>query len=122
MSRNRIPDRKRKRIIKKYLILTSGVFVLLIVIVGIFLLFAPKQSFVSPLPMTLGFQTESTGQMHIDEIKQQLTEKSIDYQSVSASKSGYTIDLKSGEQIILSPQKDIDLQISSLQFILSRLT
>src|SRR5579859_3658197 len=122
MSRNKLPERKRKRIIKKYVLLICSLCFVFFAILTCVLLLVPKQSFVSPLPKTVGFQTETKEAQDVGLIKHLLSQKAIEYQTVAVSGSSYVIILKDGQQVTLSLQKNIDGQISSLQFILSRLT
>lgn len=52
-----------------------------------------------------------------------LQEKKIDYIAISNLKDGnYIIKLTDASLVIISSQKDINREISSLQFILKRLT
>lgn len=51
-----------------------------------------------------------------------LAQKGITYTKIISTQSEYIIILTIGSQVILSNQKDLYAQISSLQFILSRLT
>lgn len=55
-------------------------------------------------------------------IEKKLAVYEIPFLSLRASESSYLIFLKENERIILSQNKDLDLQISSLQAILKQLT
>ena len=57
------------------------------------------------------------------ELKKELQAKKILYDKIKVSSEGaYMVKLKTGEDIILSPDKDLKHQLSSLQVIYSRLT
>lgn len=55
-------------------------------------------------------------------IKKTLTKENIEIQSIEAVKEGYLITLDGGKTVLFSSKKDVQSQISSLQFIVSRLT
>ncbi|MBI2031171.1 MAG: hypothetical protein HYT08_01015 [Candidatus Levybacteria bacterium] len=56
-------------------------------------------------------------------ISETLSKKQIPFASVeTASDSSYLVNLSDGGQVIISSSKDIEIQISSLQLILKRLT
>ena len=56
-------------------------------------------------------------------LEKALKEKKIDYEAVNNLKDGSCIiKLTDGSLVILSSQKDVNTEISSLQFILKRLT
>jgi len=81
-----------------------------------------KSRYISPLaagvlPLTLPHKDEK-----LVSLKTLLVEKHIMYSSVAASSGDYTITLQDGPQIVFSGEKDFSAQISSLQFILTRLT
>ena len=75
-----------------------------------------KDLFVSPLAKQL------MNQKHND-LEGELEKNNIPFDSIDvASDSSYLINIKEGGQIIISSNKDLKNQISSLQLILSRLT
>ena len=51
-----------------------------------------------------------------------LTKAKISFVSISKSPDYYTVTLSDGGQVIISSKKELTLQISSLQLMLSRLT
>jgi|SRR5579885_626390 len=55
-------------------------------------------------------------------LEKMLRDKQITFSKVTLSSSGYTITLPDNSQVLLSTSKDLTLQVSSLQFIISRLT
>lgn len=85
--------------------------------------FYKKPLYISPLSIT-GLEDKTIVSPYQNEtIKKELILNGIAYsQIVSSSDSTYLIYLKHGEEVFLSSKKDIKTQISSLQFILSRLT
>ena len=56
------------------------------------------------------------------EVESLLEAASISYSTVTSSQSAIIINLDSGANVILSDEKDLSEQVSSLQGILSRLT
>lgn len=90
-------------------ILFSAGFVLLNFVI-------PKGELLSPLAKQL--ENRRHNQLEGD-----LAQNNINFDSVEvASDSSYLINLKDGGQVIISPSKNIQNQISSLQLIMSRLT
>jgi len=58
-----------------------------------------------------------------DDIERKLSSAGLSYSSVSvASDSSYILTLPEGGKAIITPQKNINEQISSLQLVLNRLT
>ena len=82
-----------------------------------------KPLYISPLG-TLGVQSmRSMDDTNLSQLENLLVQKKIAYSKISqASDSAYIIQLDTGEEIVVTFKKDINEQISSLQFILSRLT
>jgi hypothetical protein len=101
----------------------AGFFLLCIAGFALFI-FIEKQKplFISPLPALRALAAGSTDDQQADTIKKALQDKSIVYSSVEIKDSVYIITLENGEKVTLSAKKDIITQISSLQFVLSRLT
>jgi len=81
-----------------------------------------KPLYVSPVSSVKAFNVPSQTERNIIIVKELLREKQISYTSVTGSDSTITITLKQEETITVSQSKSIPEQISSLQFILSRLT
>lgn len=80
-----------------------------------------KPMLISPLAKTvLGETTEDQGEMIY--LKEQLSKQKIALKTVVASGSSYRLVLKDGSEVLFSSQKSLSSQISSLQFITSRLT
>ena len=78
--------------------------------------------FVSPLPSLQALASPSNDDEQVALIKKALKERSITFTSVENNDSQFLIKLENGGNVTLSAKKDIILQISSLQFVLSRLT
>lgn len=77
---------------------------------------------ISPVPVFKALANGLHEDEHVREIKSLLKEKSISYSTVENTDSLYIIELENGSEVTLSAKKDIIMQISSLQFILARLT
>ena len=102
--------------IKIFFIALMGMVVLLGIVYLVFSLFFPqKQLFISPLALQ-----KNTKHNQIDEM---LEKSGIAFTSVENAKdSTYLVNLKDGGQVIITQNKNVQNQISSLQLILSRLT
>src|ERR1035437_5676367 len=102
--------------IKIFFIALMAMFVLLGIVYLIFTLFFPqKQLFISPLALQ-----KNTNHNQIDDL---LQKSGIAFTSVESAKdSSYLVNLKDGGQVIITQNKNVQNQISSLQLILSRLT
>jgi hypothetical protein len=124
-SKKRINRRYRNRIngLQTLVIPVSIVLSLLSTVMIIFLVGAiQKQPLVSPvsLPFTGSINAEDAFQ---SELEQQLKEQDIDYLSVVRLKNGsFRVVLQDTSEIYISSDKDLDSQISSLQYIMVRLT
>jgi hypothetical protein len=75
-----------------------------------------KELYLSPMAKQLSAQNHNNLESELE--KYNIPVNTVDV----ASDSSYLISLKDGSQVIVSPTKNIDNQISSLQLILSRLT
>lgn len=102
--------------IKIFISVFLGVVLVFLIIYFSFLLFFPKKNqFVSPLWQNGGFKN--------NQIEQLLDKENIPFLSVEKKPdSFYEITLKDGGKVLLSQNKNVQNQISSLQLILSRLT
>lgn len=100
-------------------------FCVLLLLAGVVVVFYKKWAqplFVSPVPAKIKAQSVPFG-IHADEIDRQLRKKSIAYdQIISAEGNNFIITLADNKEVIFSGNKDIFLQVSSLQLVLSRLT
>lgn len=122
-------DRKRNRKLLKI----QRVSILLTVLIGILiicsvLLLRPwekKALFISPIPQVLGkiLAPKGADEEKINLLKKMLKKNNISFVDISISTgSAYLVLLENGEEIMISKDKPLGLQISSLQLILSRLT
>ena len=104
--------------IKIFFIALMGMVVLLGIVYLVFsLFFSQKQLFISPLALQ---KNTSRNQNQIDDL---LQKSGIAFTSVENAKdSTYLVNLKDGGQVIITQNKNVQNQISSLQLILSRLT
>ncbi len=102
--------------IRIFFIALAGMFILLgIVYLTFFFFFPQKELFISPLALQ-----KNTNRSEIDDL---LQESGIAFTSVESAKdSSYLVNLKDGGQVIITQNKNVQNQISSLQLILSRLT
>lgn len=73
-----------------------------------------RNSFISPLSLV--------NEKKNNDIVTLLSSKNIAFSRAEASESAILVTLASGEEILFSTSKSYDMQISSLQLILSRLT
>ncbi len=112
--------RERKQFLLKIYSLLG--LVALSVLIGYFtsLKLFYKHGYISPLSSVLS--QESQPSENTDAMKSKLLQQKIDVDSVTTENENYKITLKSGEEVIFSSNKDLSSQISSLQFIMSRLT
>jgi hypothetical protein len=122
--KNELP-RKRRRFIRRIIFISSFLFAVFVVILGVefyFLLMKwEKPLYVSPLA------TAQAAQMNQDElfsrqIENGLRKKQIAFTSVERQDDNYVITLQDKSKVTFSSQKDIMTQIASLQYILSHLT
>ncbi len=102
--------------IKIFFIALMGMVVLLGIVYLVFsLFFSQKQLFISPLALQKNIKH--------NQIDEMLEKSGIAFTSVESAKdSTYLVNLKDGGQVIITQNKNVQNQISSLQLILSRLT
>jgi len=113
--------RNRKQLYIKIYVLTA---LFIAVIIGAYftsLKLFGKSTYISPLANVLP-EDSYKDDKNIELIKKSLVNQKSEVKSIKQEGSSYVIILKDDSQIILSSEKDINSQISSLQFILSRLT
>ncbi|HEX8931740.1 MAG TPA: hypothetical protein VF810_01135 [Patescibacteria group bacterium] len=113
--------RSRKQLFTKIYILVG--LILFGAVIGYFLgnkLFV-KNGYLSPISK-LGLSITSSQEDGINLVEEQLTKQKIEVASLKYQDASYVVTLKNGGLVYLSPQKDLNAQISSLQVILSRLT
>lgn len=124
MLTNRKKLKNRRKKIKA--IFLSTLFVLL---TGVFLGYLSwttvfsKAHYISPLASkVLSADSSLKQEKEIKKLEILLKEKQIEFVSISTTGTIYLIRLKNDAEVIISSTKDLNTQISSLQFILSRLT
>jgi hypothetical protein len=124
-------SRRRRKIhsIRKYLLAAAGGVVVCLVVVSIWVVRElQKPLFVSPLPFIKQLQAfvsnNSTDKEQVkNRISRALQKKNIPYNSIDIIDSSlYSISLKEEGVVYISAEKDIPMQIASLQVILNRLT
>lgn len=115
--------RKRKNI--KYFLLPV---LIIIFSIGIFYIINRfvfgKNYIVSPVPISLYSNGKKIFLSNVSDnaLESMLRKNNILYSTITPSfDSSYIIKLVSGEEIIISSKKDLNLQVSSLQLILNRL-
>jgi len=124
MLRKKRNIRKQKRQLKKVggIVLAVGALFLVVGGMVVYALFFQKVSYLSPLSTKVSAEVGVRQDNELATLKKNLAEKQIEINAITASGSGYLVILKNDSSVTFSSQKDINVQISSLQFILSRLT
>jgi cell division septal protein FtsQ len=114
-------NREWKQLSKKILIFIS---VFCITLGFLFIIFRESSHLMTPLSLIKAQKAavvESTQDTSV--VKKALDAKKIEYDEINVSSEGaYMVRLKTGEDVILSSEKDLAKQLSSLQVIYSRLT
>lgn len=114
--------RERKQKFKKVYIVMG--LMLLSGVTSYFLslrLFPPK-GFISPLSANAATESSYVDDEKVDIIRKALAKEKIEIESISHEGDSFVVTLTGGAKVVLSAKKDINVQISSLQFILQRLT
>lgn len=120
--------KRKNRKIKKIFFLFFGLIFFLLAIVVI--VFHKKSSIVSPVPNSFllkSLKNVSTSDLRMFDktksIEESLKKSDIPFSKVMVSTgSSYIVFLSEGGEVIISPNKDLSFQISSLQLVLSRFT
>lgn len=81
----------------------------------------PQVTYISPLAAVLS-DTSSHEDEDIGLIQESLKKSTIEVDTIDGKDAIYHIKLKNNAEIVLSAKKDLHSQLSSLQFIMSRLT
>jgi hypothetical protein len=118
--KRKLRDRKQK-FRKLYIVL--GLMLLGGVVAYFFSLslFLPKE-FISPLSSAVTTESSYEDDEKIDLIREALKKEKIEVVSIVHKNDVFIVELKNNAEVVLSAKKDVTSQISSLQFILSRLT
>lgn len=122
--------KKRKR--RKFLIFVIPMGVFILILLSLYLLNAFtsfsffKKNFLSPVPvdnsLVLGFQN-ALNKNPSKELEMLLLKNKISLSSINQGPDySYIVRFKDGEEVIFSSKKSLDPQVTSLQFMLSRLT
>ncbi len=118
--KRKLRDRKQK-FQKVYLLLgliLLGGVVSYIVSLKVF----PVKGIISPLASVAGIDSSFGEDEKMDVIRQALTKDKREVKSIRRTGESFVIQLENDAEIVLSAKKDLSSQISSLQFILQRLT
>jgi hypothetical protein len=83
---------------------------------------AGSSGLISPIPSGYDIATAASGDNSTEELRKKLDEKDIEHDKILKKDNAYIINLKNDSVVVIARDKDIDSQISSLQFILTRLT
>lgn len=83
-----------------------------------------KPLYISPIIDLLPRHANATAQREVSRymLEKALHEKRIIFETIEPISGGFSVKTHDGSEIVFSSKKDVALQISSLQFILSRLT
>lgn len=120
-TRRKITTKKKKI---KNIVIVIFCIGLLFLTLGIFLYFrkASKPLFLSPIPVENGMTSVTKSDNSTDLLSKKLNDKKIQFEKIETNSSSLVVLLKNKTTVIFSRDKDLDLQIASLQFILTRLT
>jgi hypothetical protein len=120
-SKRKIRRQNRRRMNKLIL-----AFLIFLIILGsgiyIFHNFLQKPLYISPLPPNYKIDSVSDKDKKFKLLKNKLREGKIEYEKITADDKYFIIEMDDESRVFVSSQKDLVPQISSLQFILSRLT
>jgi uncharacterized membrane protein YvbJ len=123
-----MPDSKRKirrqNIKRKNKIILVSIIFLIILGVGIYIFrnLLQKPLYISPLPPNYKIDSVSDKDQKLKLLEDKLKESKIKYEKIIAYDKYFIIEMEDDSKVLVSSQKDLIPQISSLQFILSRLT
>lgn len=118
----RPPTKKRRRSPPPVLLVTILTVVLIACLAGAGYMYLHRSMLVSPLPLTPGMVLPTAHQGDDAALQRLLAARSITYTAIKHTADGYIISLNPKQQVILSRNKDLSGQISSLQIILPQLT
>ena len=123
MRKTRRKIKKEKKRIKNTIIIIFC-FLLALSGFGVYLYWSKTSTslFVSPIAVDYDILTPPKSENSIDLLSEKLRDKDIEFEKIEKDASSFVILLKNKAIVIISRDKDLDLQIASLQFILTRLT
>lgn len=118
----------KRKLKKKYSKITKIVYLFVICclllifsLVGVYLYIKNQKNFISPLPVDS--QALQDKQVQKKELAEKLKKQGISFVSIANfSNEAYDIHLRTGEEVIIASKKNIEVQIASLQVVLSQLT
>jgi len=116
--------RKRKRFVKKIVFLIL-ILIIVIAVAGSvsFYYFEAKMQKLYPIVSKTAHPIQSNQQdKTYTELQNGLNKDQIAYTSINSGSDSYVVMLEDGGKVTFSSQKDIMIQIASLQYILSHLT
>ncbi|QQG40464.1 MAG: hypothetical protein HYV37_02735 [Candidatus Levyibacteriota bacterium] len=114
------PARSKKRIVKTILFSALCSFMFFSSVSLLYVVkFWQKKTFISPIAK----ETFDSNIYDINSLQTLLKDKNISFSSVSPfDNASYLVYLKTGEEVLFSSKKPYDMQVSSLQLIIARLT
>lgn len=106
-----------------FILLCSGIYYVIRSTPFSFFYLMGSGKYLNPLQTSLSLKDALGNTLSIPIVENKLRQAHIRVASVvSYADDGFLVKLESGEEIIVSSKKPIDMQISSLQLILSRFT
>lgn len=115
--RKQIRDRKKIKIVT----LSSVMFVIMLGALLLFVNYKKSKDHLVVRPIPVGYDISSNQEQEINKLEKKLRENNIEFKKIERSGSYYVVILEDKSNVVLSRDKEIDPQIASLQFILSRL-
>lgn len=105
---------------KKIIFIGTCTVTVILISFGAFFYFSAlhKKDYVSPIT----FHSQPEKYDPLPNLKKLLTDQKIAFNNVTLSNDAYIISLQNNSQVFFSRRKDLNSQISSLQYIVSRLT
>lgn len=123
MLHNKRKFRKRNKRIKRVGLFLLYFFIVIAISGGGYYVYLTHSQKNSPSPtLHLATRPHTKKDPNLNMLERLLREKQISFSSVTPTNSDYIVHLENKSDIIISSQKNIHSQISSLQFILPRLT
>ncbi len=124
MQKKKELPRKRRRFLKKILFFSvfSSIIFVVLSFIAIYLVVVKlkKPLYISPVPV-MQIAQANQGERMENLFDNELRKEKIDYSTIKSGYNFYLVTLSDGGKVTFSTQKDIMLQIASLQYILSHL-
>lgn len=113
-------DRKRKlqKIYILFGLMVAGMAAAYITSLRLF----PENGYISPLASKVLSQTASQEEEAVERIRDRLKNSDFQVETIESKDETYIIKLANNVEVVFSAKKDLNEQISSLQFIHQRLT